>query len=252
MQYGTTFCFKKQNQNDDFKYITLATFQKSSSHVNKTQSILSLLAKEEKIVHAHSLIDKRNSYRFTNIEGMRDYLKNKISSIENVHSWDVLNEVIWAFKYMPDDWYLYALEECRQLQPNSLLFWNEYAIKDVEYWDVLMQKAEIAKERGLLDGVGIQRHVDLRGKLRYSFVTRPFHEAECFLKSWVHNTRLEQEIDRIHDLGLLCHLSEVSFCIKEGQQKVANNFLEKLKEIAERKDIWRFTYWGYPYIKVVN
>ena len=140
----------------------------------------------------------------------------------------------------------------RTEQPDTLLFWNEYALKNRRYWDEVIRFAKVAQCHGLLDGVGIQRHIDLRGKLPYSPVLKPVYATECHLKSWVNEKRLTYEIDRIHHLGLKCHISEVSILCYPWQKDVPQQFLDKLMATANKAGVWKLTLWTYPIIQEVE
>ncbi|WP_161634922.1 endo-1,4-beta-xylanase [Leptolyngbya sp. Heron Island J] len=218
-------------------------------HRGSAKELLKDLQSQGNIIHGHNILDKRHKPKVSTLEELMGWVRNKIEGITGVHSWDVLNEVMGNF---PDDWLLAVLEEMRKLQPDSLLLWNEYALKNRDYWDRLIQLAAIAKSHGLLDGVGIQRHINLRGKLPYSEVLKPAYSLECHLKSWVNERRLSYEINRIHELGLLCHISEVSICCFPWQRSVAQRFLERLIEISRNNDAWKLTLWGSPAIKEIS
>lgn len=248
MIVGSKYIHKDPNLHKDFKHITLCAWSDGSVQRNNVSRLLEELQRQGKIVHGHNILDKRHKPKFQNLEELLDWVRNKVSGVSGVHAWDVLNEMLGIF---PDSWLLAVLEEMRTLQPNALLFWNEYALKNRDYWNQVMRLAEIAKQRGILDGIGIQRHIDLRGKLPYSAVTKPAYALECHLKSWVTERRLTHEINRIHELGLLCHISEVSIVCFPWQKENGQSFLEQLIEIGKQNDIWKLTLWSAPVIKIV-
>ncbi|WP_250565062.1 endo-1,4-beta-xylanase [Adonisia turfae] len=248
MLIGSKYIHKDPGIHKDFKHITLDAWSEGSEQRNHVDSLLEELKLQGKVVHGHNILDKRYRPKVQDLEELLSWVRTKVLGVSGIHSWDVLNEMLGIF---PDRWLLAVLEEMRNLQPNSLLFWNEYALKNRDYWNQVMQLAEIAKQRGILDGLGIQRHIDIRGKLPYSAVTKPAHALECHLKSWTTEKRLVHEINRIHELELLCHISEISIVCFPGQEDVAQSFLDSLIRIAEKAGSWKATMWGVPIIKVI-
>lgn len=245
LDIGSKYIHRQPSLHSGFEFITLDLWAD-----NKDPSILLADLKEQgKVINGHNILDKRRKPKARTLDGVLDYVHEKVGSTPGVNSWDVLNEVVGVW---PDQWLLAVLSEVRKLQPDSLLFWNEYALKNRHYWNRLIRLAAIAKNLNILDGIGIQRHIDLRGKLPYSSMLRVVYGPQCHLKSWVNERRLSYEINRIHSLGLLCHISEVSITCFPTQLEGAQMFLNKLIEVAELNNVWRLTYWSSPVIKVME
>ncbi len=251
MLIGSQYRYLNPDKHSDYECITLDAFADNSSSFCDRISLLGKLKRQGKKIHGHNVIDNRGSLRGADMQTLLNHASLKMASVEGVDSWDVLNEVIGFLSHLDDSWPLKVLEKARELQPDSLLFLNEYALKNKEYWEKVVKLAAIAKRHGLLDGVGIQRHIDLRGKLIYSNVTKPFYATECFFKSWVNTKRLAYEVGRIQDLGLLCHISEVSIKCHPWQERNAHDFLDRLTKDCKKLNVWKFTYWGEP-IKTCN
>ncbi|MEM9805860.1 MAG: endo-1,4-beta-xylanase [Cyanobacteria bacterium P01_D01_bin.56] len=247
MDLGCRYAYNKPGCHSAYKAITLDIFNEKSPFSGRVE-LLAELQEQGKQIHGHSVLCKRAKFPRSSLSELLGYVEVKVAHVAGVHSWDVLNEILGI---IPANWILAVLEKMRKLQPDSLLFWNEYALKNRRYWDEVIELAAISKTKGLLDGIGIQRHIDLRGKMHVTAMARPFASVQSHLKSSVADRRLEHEIDRIHELGLLCHISEVSIECFPWQTANAQKLLDRLMAIAEKKDVWRFTTWTHPVIKEI-
>ncbi|HEX6389160.1 MAG TPA: endo-1,4-beta-xylanase, partial [Solirubrobacteraceae bacterium] len=134
-----------------------------------------------KEVHGHALIfDKQTPawlarYPFTDqvIAGMRKYIRAVMTRYrDQVREWDVVNE---AFNddgnYRQTFWYQrlgpgyveLAFRFARETDPTARLYFNEFdAERPGPKRDAVYNLARRLKERGLIDGVGLQMHTALR------------------------------------------------------------------------------------------
>jgi endo-1,4-beta-xylanase len=112
-----------------------------------------------------------------------------------VFAWDVVNEAmddsdsIWLNGIGPD-YVEIAFRAARQADPDALLFYNDYGAEGMNgKSDVVYDLVKDLKAKGLVDGVGLQMHLnDPAGLTR---------------------AELEENMRRLGDLGLVVHITEL-------------------------------------------
>lgn len=194
----------------------------------------------------HYVLSKRDAYSFAELSDLTFFVSETFRRYQGlIDEWNILNEILNDGEVCRDifsdpDWPLHACEAARKAAPDALLWYNEYALRDKVYWTGVISLAE--RLDGLIDGVGIQIHTDLRGSTGLKGHAKFFSYGRPFLQSMVTEKRLKAQCDRIRDLGLKIHLSEVSIRAndkqKEAQKKLYARYLKMGEEMADR-----FTYW---------
>lgn len=177
---------------------------------------------------------------------MTQYITTVVTHFKDkVKSWDVINEPLAPFENDTPDWrnHLWyqamgkdyieiALRAARQADPNALLFINENALENNNdagnrnRWRMLMDTIVLPmKEKGLIDGVGMQGHVaELpRDAIDAATVTNHLRELE------------------IH--GLLGRISEIDVDTN-SQQERAEQYANTLQACLLAKNCISFTMWG--------
>lgn len=130
------------------------------------------------------------------IEIMQNHIRAVMGHYKGkVFAWDVVNEImndgssVWR-QGIGLDYVLIAYETAREADPDALLFLNEYGAEGMNgKADAVYDLAKLLKERGLVDGVGMQMHVS---------APLDFSQAE-----------FEENLRRLGELGLIVHVTEM-------------------------------------------
>jgi endo-1,4-beta-xylanase len=122
------------------------------------------------------------------------------------------------------DWIVWSFEQARQAFPNSKLLINEYAIiNDPSLAQRYVQIINILKERGLIDGIGIQCH--------------------CFNIDTVSVSTMKQVLEILGATGLPIYVSELDITGDDNTQ--LNRYKEKFPVLYESKYVKGVTLWGW-------
>lgn len=253
MEIGARYTEENPEKTSKYNRLTLAFWydRPTGFRARKFVPVIEELKSKGKILHGHPLIFKRITPPTLSEDELKPYLLNKVSGFESlIDHWDVLDESDGFLSHLGDDWRLKALEVVRTKCPNAKLWINEYAIQNRTYWDRTIEFAEKAANEGLLDGVGIQQHLDIRGMKAVTKMVRTFAKERLNLSAVTPLGRLEKEVKRIHDLGLLSRISEISIMRSKFQKSSAESILSGLIDKATELDCESLTYWDFPVIKV--
>jgi endo-1,4-beta-xylanase len=154
-----------------------------------------------------------------------------------VFAWDVVNEAmddsnsIWLNGIGPD-YVEIAFRAARQADPDALLFYNDYGAEGMNgKSDVVYDLVKGLKEKGLVDGVGLQMHLTDPGGL-----TR---------------AELEENMRRLGELGLIVHITELDVRLAmpptqaqlENQARLYGDVFQACVSVSACKAVvmWGFT-----------
>jgi endo-1,4-beta-xylanase len=225
----------------------------------EADAVIELARKHTIDIHGHTLVFGESLPRWirelptetkADKQTVEDVMTRYIATVMNhfkgkVKTWDVINEPLAPFENDQPDWrdHLWyqamgkdyieiALRAARQADPNALLFINENALENNNdagnrnRWRMLMDAIVLPmKEKGLIDGVGIQGHVaELpRDAIDASTITSHLRELEMH--------------------GLLGRISEIDVDTN-SQSERAEQYANTLQACLLAKNCISFTMWG--------
>lgn len=142
------------------------------------------------------------------IEVMRNHITTLVSHYKGrVYAWDVVNEAftddgeyrssVWYDRIGPEYIEL-AFQFAHEADPDALLFYNDYGAEEMNAKsDAIYAMAEDFVSRGVpIDGIGFQAHIGLDDRLELD--------------------QVQENIDRLGELGLQVTFSEVDVGISKG------------------------------------
>jgi GH35 family endo-1,4-beta-xylanase len=137
-------------------------------------------------------------------------------------AWDVYNEMLDGRYYesrLGDEIAVHFFRRARQLDPQTPLFVNEYNIVDSdERTGKLIALIRRLQAAGVvLGGIGIQEHAAERLTGRQA-LPDPEHPERAHMGAF-DPAGMVRRLDRLAELGLPIHLTEVSFCTLDQQQR---------------------------------
>ena len=240
---GAKFC---QKTKDDLpQYVVLPWF--NDDNYKPWYDVARSLKEQGHTLKGHPLIHKRKAPPKQALTTLPFYLDAKIEGFEDlIDEWDVLVEVRGLWRHIPG-WKYKACEHMRKRCPNAKLWLNEYALKNKEYWDSTMTLAQHLAQAKLIDGVGIQIHIDLRGPWRRlpnvaQLTSRtkgklPRWAKACdygqsHIRSMLTDRRMAKEIGRIHKLGLDAQISELSVTGFSDQTQLCGELEQRIVDSA--------------------
>lgn len=158
---------------------------------------------------------------------MLAYISKTVSHIgERAFCWDVINEAIsddpnQETKPSPwdkiDDYIYKAFVAAHEANPKAVLFYNDYNAESAAGWSKTKSDKVYNLVKGLLDrgcpvhGVGLQAHIEVS----YS---------DEMLKG------IRENIQRLHDLGLVVHITELDIKCNSQRKCTDSDWTEQLLE----------------------
>lgn len=227
LKFGDSY----HQQFDGLDHLTVVLHTGSS---DEYRPVIERLKNEGRTLLGHVVVTKRSAPIFSGIDELEAFIKQRISGYQGlIDEWDVLVEVVGSrrFDRLPPDWTKHALSVVRKGYPEAKLWLNEYAIKDDAYWDQVLSLGQSLLGEGL-DGIGVQCHVDLRGKLRLPKRARAFDFGAARLVSLMPAPKVQDALDRIKGLGLEARLSEVSVRANASQRRAQMAAYERFGKVA--------------------
>nr|AAD32593.2 family 10 xylanase XynB [Thermotoga sp. FjSS3-B.1] len=106
-------------------------------------------------------------------ERLREYIHTVVGHFKGkVYAWDVVNEAVdpnqpdglrrstW-YQIMGPDYIELAFKFAREADPDAKLFYNDYNTFEPRKRDIIYNLVKDLKEKGLIDGIGMQCHISL-------------------------------------------------------------------------------------------
>lgn len=122
------------------------------------------------------------------------------------------------------DWIIWSFEQARKAFPNSKLLINEYGIiSDINATNNYLKIINLLKDRGLVDGIGIQCH--------------------NFNMDDVSVSTMKTILDKLSATGLPIYVSELDMTGDENKQMA--RYKEKFPIFWENPNVKGVTLWGY-------
>lgn len=224
-------------------YIVLPWFYdhcSPSKHVETAQA----LKNQGATLLGHPLTHKDCSPRRFTLDQIPGYLDAKITGFEDiVDHWDVAVESLNFWDYLPD-WHFTAFEHMRKRCPKAKLFINEYAILDPIHWQRTLALVERLNERGLIDGVGIQIHTELRRFQKAGPFASPVEHVHCKLRSAFTKELLKLYVDEIKAMDLIAHVAELSVTGHDVSGDTIEKIFKRTMAAANEAGIDKTVIWG--------
>lgn len=137
-------------------------------------------------------------------------------------AWDVYNEMLDGSYYesrLGQDIAAHFFRRAHQIDPRTPLFVNEYNIIDSDArTEKLIQLIARLRDAGaVIGGIGIQEHAAERFSGRPT-PPDPLHPERANMPP-VDAEGMLRRLDRLGELGLPIHLTEISFCTPDAQQR---------------------------------
>ncbi|ACB09885.1 endo-1,4-beta-xylanase [Thermotoga sp. RQ2] len=111
-------------------------------------------------------------------ERIREYIHTVVGHFKGkVYAWDVVNEAVdpnqpdglrrstW-YQIMGPDYIELAFRFAREADPDAKLFYNDYNTFEPKKRDIIYNLVKSFKEKGLIDGIGMQCHISLATDIR--------------------------------------------------------------------------------------
>jgi endo-1,4-beta-xylanase len=111
-------------------------------------------------------------------ERLKEYIYTVVGHFKGkVYAWDVVNEAVdpnqpdglrrstW-YQIMGPDYIELAFKFAREADPDAKLFYNDYNTFDPRKRDIIYNLVKDLKEKGLIDGIGMQCHISLATDIR--------------------------------------------------------------------------------------
>lgn len=147
---------------------------------------------------------------------------------------DVVNESLHAPPSYKDaiggdgatgwDWVIWSFEQARQAFPNAQLHLNDYGIiNDITAAERYVQLANLLKDRGLIDGIGIQCH---------------YFNIERTTKS-----EMKSVLDKLATTGLPIYVTELDMTGADKAQ--LKKYQDRFPVLWEHPSVAGVTLWGY-------
>lgn len=250
----------RQLLSEHFELATLCRFQLNNSGPALVE-LSQELTRRGFLVHAHRFFCKRDRIPFEEALNERDAIsklqtlvRTNVAAVAHCHSLDIFNEIIhgyWLVKSLPwlanvgQDWMRIVLTTARETAPGLKLYWNEYALKNSDYWDFLYRRCRPLAEEGLLDGVGIQIHsrLDHWWKEGQTLLGPDFYPSFS-------RAKFNRQADRFKWLGLEVRVSECSVVSRPGRDGGKAKLYQNYFDYATKTEADAFILWhpfdGHP------
>lgn len=204
------------------------------------------------LVHANTLVwyrqvapwfEEGDYSREESIEILRNHITTLVSRYKGrVYAWDVVNEAVtddgqlrnsvWLERIGPEYIEL-AFQFAHEADPDALLFYNDYGAEELNTKsDAIYELVRDLTERGVpIDGVGFQMHGGLDNRRD--------------------SAEVRENMERIGELGLEIHFSELDVGIRKGvgttQQRLelqADVYEQYFNLCLEAENCTAFVVWG--------
>lgn len=122
------------------------------------------------------------------------------------------------------DWVVWSFEKARQYCPNAKLLINEYNV--IEGWTPVQDYVKlinILKDRGLIDGIGVQNHGLEKTNLN----------------------DVKSRLTQLGNTGLPIYVSELDLDFGTDENAQANRYAELFPVLYEHPAVAGITFWGY-------
>ncbi|PLV57660.1 endo-1,4-beta-xylanase [Thermotoga sp. SG1] len=181
-------------------------------------------------------------------ERLREYIHTVVGHFKGkVYAWDVVNEAVdpnqpdglrrstW-YQIMGPDYIELAFKFAREADPDAKLFYNDYNTFEPKKRDIIYNLVKSLKEKGLIDGIGMQCHISLATDIR----------------------QIEEAIKKFSSIpGIEIHITELDMSVYRDStsnypEAPRNALIEQAHKMAQLFEIFKkysnvitnVTFWG--------